>query len=68
MMFRVAGRVVEALGVRDAGFVRGRLARLLPPVVVGLDASAVVTPRERERERWGGALLRPSARLGEVEG
>ena len=34
MMLRVAGRVLEALGGRDAGFVRGRLAHLLPPVVV----------------------------------
>jgi hypothetical protein len=70
MMRRVAGRVLEALGGRDAGFGRGRLAHLLPPVVVvGLESIAI-TPREREheRERWGGPLLRPSARLGEVEG
>ena len=38
MMRRAAGRVLEALDGRDAGFGRGRgrLAHLLPPVVVGL--------------------------------
>jgi len=66
MMRRAAGRVLEALGGRDAGFGRGRLAHLLPPVVVvGLEVSSL-TPREGER--WGGARLRPSARHGEVEG
>ena len=68
MMRRVTGRVLEALGGREAGCGRGsgRLAHLLPPVV-GLESS-VITPRERERERerWGGALLRRrDARLGE---
>jgi hypothetical protein len=67
MMLRVAGKVLGALGMRDAGTGRGRLAHLLPPVVVGLQPS-VISPRERERQRWGGALLRPSARHGEVEG
>jgi len=67
MMRRVAG-VLEAVGGRGVGLGRGRLAQVLPPVVVvGLESLAI-TPRERERERerWGGALLRPSARLGEV--
>ena len=69
MMRRAAGRVLEALGGRDVGCGRGRPAHLLPPVgVVGLESSAI-TPRERERERWGGALLRRrDARHGEVEG
>jgi len=57
------GRVLEALGGRDAGFVLGRLAHLLPPVVVGLESS-LMTPREGIR--WGGALLsRRDARLSE---
>ena len=65
MLRRAAGRALEALGGRDAGFGRGRLAHLFPPVVVGLESSSV-TPREKERERWGGALLRRrDARLGE---
>ena len=68
MMLRVAGRVLGAVGGRNAGIGRGRLAHLLPPVVVGLEPS-VISPRERERERWGGALLRQrDARHGEVEG
>ena len=69
MMRRVAGRVLlEVLGRRDAGIGRGRLAHLLPPVVVGLESS-VVTPRDGEGKRWGGALLRRrDARHGEVEG
>jgi len=46
-MRRVAGQVFEVLGGRDAGFVRGRLAHMLPPVAaVG--------------RRWGGALMRRS--------
>ena len=64
MMQRVVGRVLLALGGRDAGFGRGRLAHLLPPVVVGL-RSSVITPRDGEGKRWGGALLR---RRDEVEG
>jgi hypothetical protein len=36
MMRRVVGRALVALGGRDAGFGRGRLAHLLPLVVVGL--------------------------------
>ena len=69
LMLCVAGRVLRAVGGRDAGFGRGRLAHLLPPdVVVGLESS-VISPRERERERLGGALLRRrDARHGEVEG
>ena len=66
-MRRVTGWFVGAIGTRDAGFVRGRLAHLLPPVVVGLEPS-VISPREAERQRWGSALLRPSAHHGEVEG
>jgi hypothetical protein len=54
MMWRVAERVLGLVGGRDAGFVRGRLAHLLPPVVVGLEPS-VISPRERERQRWGDA-------------
>ena len=65
MMRRVAGRVLlQALGGRDAGFGRGRLAHLLPPIVLGLESS-VITPRDGEGKRWGGALLR---RRDEVEG
>jgi len=70
MMRRVAGGVLEAVGGRGVGLGRGRLAQVLPPVVVvGLESLLAITPqeRERERERWGGGLLRPSARLGEVE-
>jgi len=64
MMRRVAGKILHALGGRDAGLGRARLAHQLPPVVaVGLVSS--VTPRG-ERERWG--PLRRDARHGEVEG
>jgi len=64
MFRRVAGQI---LGGRDVGCGRGcgRLARLLPPVVVGLESS-VITPRDGAGKRWGGALLsRRDARLGE---
>jgi len=67
MMQRFAGRVLEALGGHEAGFVRGRgrLVHLLPPVVVGMESS-VVTPRDGEGQHGGGALLRRrDARLGE---
>ena len=65
MMRRAAVRILEALAGRDAGFGRRRLARLLPPTVVGLDSSAL-TPRDGEGQHWGGALLRRrDARLGE---
>jgi len=68
MMRRVAGRVLlEALGRRDAGFGRGRLAHLLPPVVLGVESSAK-SQRDGEGiqgKRRGGALLR---RRDEVEG
>ena len=70
MMRRVAGQVLRAaLGGRDAGVGRARLAHPLPPVVVvvGLGQGSSVTPRERER--WVGALpRRRDARHGEVEG
>jgi hypothetical protein len=64
LMRRVAGPVLEALGGRDAGFGRGRLARLIPPVaVVGVVPSVI---NAREGRRWGGAhLSRRGARLGE---
>ena len=64
MMRRVAGHVLRgALGGRDAGLGRVRLARQLPPVVVvGLVSS--VTPRDR----WGGAPLRRDARHSEAGG
>ena len=70
MMRRVAEQVREAVGGRGVGLGRGRLAEVLPPVVVvGMESLAITQrERERERERWGGALLRPSARLGEVKG
>jgi hypothetical protein len=65
MMIRhVAGRVLEAVGGRGMWSGRGRLAQLLPPVVLGLQSS-VMTPRDGDGKRWGGALLR---RRDEVEG
>jgi hypothetical protein len=64
MMQRAAGRVLEALGGRVAGIGRVRLLHLLPPIIVGLESS-VITPRDGEGKRWGGALLR---RRDEVEG
>ena len=65
MMRRVSGKVLRALGGRDAGLGRARLAHQLPPaVVVGLVSSSSVTPRER----WGGAPLRRDARHGEAGG
>ena len=67
MIRRGAGRILlEALGRRDAGFGRGRLAHLLPPVVLGVESSAK-SQRDGEGiqgKRWG-ALLR---RRDEVEG
>jgi hypothetical protein len=64
MIRRVAGQLLEAVGGRGVGLGRGRLAQLLPPVVVGLQSS-VMTPRDGDGKRWGGALLR---RRDEVEG
>ena len=54
MMRRVAGQILRAaLGGRDAGLGRARLAHQLPPVVVVRLVSSWATPRETER--WGGA-------------
>jgi hypothetical protein len=39
MMRSVAGRALEAVGGRGVGLGRGRLAQLLPPVVLGLPSS-----------------------------
>ena len=68
MMRRIAGRVFWAVGGRAFGTGRGRLAHLLPPGhLVGLEYP-MITPRDGEGKRWGGALLRPPARHGEVGG
>jgi len=60
MMQRVLGRVLQAVGGRDPGFVRGRgpLAHLLPPVAVVGEVPSVITARNGAGRRWGGALVR----------
>jgi len=56
-MRRAVERALQALGGRDAGFGRGRLTHLLPPIFVGLESLSVMAPSDGEGKRWGGALL-----------